>query len=51
MISLKERLILTLKEDFLASDYNGISVAEKISEQAGVIGERIEISAFEKLAR
>ncbi len=38
------------KEDFLASDYNGISVAEKLIEQTGVIGEKIEIGAFEKLA-
>src|SRR5574343_514212 len=38
------------KEEFLASDYNGISVSEKLIEQTGVIGEKIEIGAFEKLS-
>lgn len=38
------------KEEFLASDFHGISVAEKLIEQTGVIGEKIEIGAFEKLA-
>jgi len=37
------------KEEFLASDYNGISVSDKLIEQTGVIGEKIEIGAFEKL--
>jgi elongation factor Ts len=37
------------KEDFLASDFNGITVAEKLIEQTGVIGEKIEIASFEKL--
>jgi elongation factor Ts len=37
------------KEEFLASDFNGISVAEKLIEQTGVIGEKIEINSFEKL--
>jgi elongation factor Ts len=37
------------KEEFLASDFNGISVAEKLIEQTGVIGEKIEIKSFEKL--
>lgn len=37
------------KEDFLAADYNGISVAEKLIEQTGVIGEKIEIRSFETL--
>lgn len=37
------------KEDFLAADFNGISVADKLIEQTGVIGEKIEIGSFEKL--
>lgn len=36
-------------ESLLASDFNGISVADKLTEQTGVIGEKIEISAFEKI--
>ena len=38
------------KEAFLAADFNGISVAEKLIEQTGVIGEKIEINSFEKLS-
>ncbi len=38
------------KEAFLAADFNGISVQEKLTEQTGVIGEKIEIGGFEKLA-
>jgi elongation factor Ts len=37
------------KEAFLAADFNGITVAEKLIEQTGVIGEKIEIRSFEKL--
>ncbi|WP_299885040.1 translation elongation factor Ts [uncultured Lacinutrix sp.] len=37
------------KEDFLASDFGGMTVAEKLVEQTGVIGEKLEINAFEKL--
>lgn len=37
------------KEDFLAADFNGISVQEKLTEQTGVIGEKIEIGGFETL--
>ena len=37
------------KEAFLAADFNGISVSEKLIEQTGVIGEKIEIGSFEKL--
>ena len=37
------------KEEFLASDFHGISVSEKLIEQTGVIGEKIEIGAFERL--
>ena len=38
------------KEDFLASDFDGITVAEKLVEQTGVIGEKIDIASFEKLS-
>jgi len=38
------------KDAFLAADFNGISVQEKLTEQTGVIGEKIEIGGFEKLS-
>lgn len=38
------------KEAFLAADFNGITVAEKLIEQTGVIGEKIEVNSFEKLS-
>ena len=38
------------KEAFLATDFNGITVAEKLIEQTGVIGEKIEIASFERLS-
>ncbi|WP_340200465.1 translation elongation factor Ts [Ascidiimonas sp. W6] len=34
---------------FLAADFNGIPVSEKLTEQTGIIGEKIEIGAFETL--
>ena len=37
------------KEEFLASDFNGMTVADKLIEQTGVIGEKIEIGGFEIL--
>jgi len=37
------------KESFLAADYNGMTVADKLIEQTGVIGEKLEITSFEKL--
>ncbi|MFY0712411.1 elongation factor Ts [Seonamhaeicola sp. NFXS20] len=37
------------KEEFLAADFGGISVAEKLVEQTGVIGEKLDIKAFEKI--
>ncbi|MFD1161704.1 MULTISPECIES: translation elongation factor Ts [Hwangdonia] len=37
------------KESFLAADFGGMTVAEKLVEQTGVIGEKLEINAFEKL--
>lgn len=37
------------KEEFLASDFHGQTVAEKLIQQTGVIGEKIEIGAFESI--
>lgn len=37
------------KEEFLASDFHGQTVAEKLIEQTGVIGEKVEIGAFERI--
>ncbi len=37
------------KEAFLAADFNGMTVADKLVEQTGVIGEKLDINAFEKL--
>ncbi|HMC00042.1 MAG TPA: translation elongation factor Ts [Flavobacteriaceae bacterium] len=37
------------KEEFLTADFDGMTVAEKLIEQTGVIGERLDINAFEKL--
>ena len=37
------------KEEFLAADFGGITVAEKLIEQTGVIGEKIDITAFERV--
>ena len=37
------------KEELLAADIDGMTVAEKLIEQTGVIGEKIEIGGFEVL--
>ena len=37
------------KDDFLAADFGGMTVAEKLIEQTGVIGEKLGINAFEKI--
>jgi elongation factor Ts len=37
------------KEEFLAANFHGITVADKLIEQTGVIGEKLEIRTFEKL--
>ena len=37
------------KEAFLAADFGGMTVADKLIEQTGVIGEKLDITAFEKL--
>ncbi|MDL5514039.1 translation elongation factor Ts [Arenibacter sp. M-2] len=38
------------KEDFLNADYKGNTVQDKLTEQTGVIGEKIEIGGFSKLS-
>ena len=38
------------KEEFLSANYNGITVQEKLTEQTGVIGEKIEIGGFKRLS-
>lgn len=35
------------KEEFLAADFGGMTVADKLIEQTGVIGEKLDINAFE----
>lgn len=42
-------LTTSSKEEFLAADFGGMSVAEKLVEQTGVIGEKLDINAFEKV--
>jgi elongation factor Ts len=38
------------KEAFFNADFGGMTVAEKLIEQTGVIGEKLEIAAFEKIS-
>jgi len=42
-------LNVSSKEDFLAQNFNGMTVQEKLIEQTGVIGEKIEIGDFKVL--
>ena len=37
------------KETFLAANFNDMTIADKLIEQTGVIGEKLEISGFEKI--
>ncbi len=37
------------KDSFMTADFGGMTVAEKLIEQTGVIGEKLEISAFERV--
>ena len=37
------------KEAFLEADFGGMTVAEKLIEQTGVIGEKLDLKAFEKV--
>ena len=45
----EQALSFTTKEEFLDSDFGGISVADKLVEQTGVIGEKIEINDFSRV--
>ncbi|MGB5236805.1 MAG: translation elongation factor Ts [Flavobacteriaceae bacterium] len=38
------------KDEFLNANYNGITVQDKLTEQTGVIGEKIEIGGFKRLS-
>ncbi len=46
----EKALASTTKEELLNADFGGMTVSEKLIEQTGVIGEKIELSAFEKIA-
>ncbi len=37
------------KDSFMTADFGGMTVAEKLIEQTGVIGEKLELSAFERV--
>jgi len=39
----------TDKDSFMLADFGGMTVAEKLIEQTGVIGERLDISSFERV--
>ena len=39
----------TDKDSFMAADFGGMTVSEKLIEQNGVIGEKLDISAFERV--
>ena len=43
-------LAFETEEAFLVSDFQGMTVAEKLTEQTGVIGEKIEIGSFKRLS-
>ena len=45
----EQAIFYSTKEEFLASDFHGLTVADKLIEQTGVIGEKIEIGAFERI--
>ena len=36
-------------EDLLAADFGGMTIADKLTEQTGVIGEKIEIGGFKRI--
>ncbi|NQX80567.1 MAG: elongation factor Ts [Flavobacteriaceae bacterium] len=42
-------LEVSTKEELLAADFEGMTIAEKMIEQTGVIGEKIELKSFEVL--
>ena len=38
------------KESFMKADFDGLSVEEKLIEQTGVIGEKVQLNDFKKLS-
>lgn len=46
----EKALAASSKDELMNADFGGITVAEKLIEQTGVIGEKIELSAFEKIS-
>ena len=49
-VAAKRALNSSTKEELMNADFGGITVQEKLIEQTGVIGEKIELSAFEKIS-
>lgn len=45
----EQAMMYANKEEFLNSDFHGITVNEKLIEQTGVIGEKVEIGSFERI--
>ncbi len=45
----EQALAYATKEELLASDFHGVTVSDKLIEQTGVIGEKIEIGSFERI--
>ena len=45
----EQALNYATKEEFLASDFGGMSVADKLVEQTGVIGEKLDINEFTRV--
>jgi len=45
----EQALNYTNKEAFLASEFDGITVADKLIEQTGVIGEKIDLNEFSRV--
>ena len=48
-LTLAKNLGFDTLQAFLSSEFQGMTVAEKLTEQTGVIGEKIEIGAFKRL--
>lgn len=45
----EKALLVDTKEALLEADFEGMTVADKLVEQTGVIGEKLDITGFEKL--
>ncbi|MCB0522624.1 MAG: elongation factor Ts [Lewinellaceae bacterium] len=37
------------KEELLGMDYNGVTIGDKVAEQVGIIGEKIELADYERM--